>query len=356
VAARLAALAALIAALFFVTEPARACAPAPHEGERVSIASEEALIVWNAQKKVEHFVRRASFRTESRDFGFLVPTPSQPKLGEAADDVFERLHELVKPEIILKKRYSLEPTGFLLRSKSEASAVAAAEVRVLDSQRVAGLDATVLEADSATALGEWLKQHDYSFRKELVAWLEPYVAAHWKITAFKIARGEAGAAFGTKAVRMSFETERPFYPYREPSDQGKDPLDPLAGGGRKLGVFFVAAEPVDGSLDRAGGWPGRATWAGGLEDAASLLAGVLGAAEIPRTPWLTSFEDRSDPRPGSADVFFARAADQSTLRPPPVVKEDVVTIPVPVELVALVVLLGFVGVIVLGVRFLRRRT
>jgi hypothetical protein len=75
-------------------------------------------------------------------------------------------------------------------------------VRVLDQQRVAGYDATVLEADSARALNEWLIKHHYVNRPDLTVWLEPYVKNRWKITAFKIAvfrvsRNRLGGAAAT---------------------------------------------------------------------------------------------------------------------------------------------------------------
>lgn len=350
-------LATALATLAFVLagaeRPARACAPAPPRGEHVDIRGEEALIVWDAATKTEHFVRRAHFETQSRDFGFLVPTPSKPTLAEAADQVFERLHEAVKPQVVHQKRYSVELTGLFLGARKSA-AVAAAGVQVLEQTRVAGLDAAVLEADSATALGEWLKQHGYEFRDTLVDWLKPYVAARWKITAFKIARGEAAADFGTKAVRMSFATERPFYPYREPSDQRTPVVTPTPDTQRLLRVFVVSSERVGGTLEAPGGWPARATWAGGLKEAPSVLAGVLEPAQIPTSPVLTAFDDRSDPRPGFADVFFSRNADQAELRPPPVIEEDVVTIGIPIELIGLGGLLGLGALAFFGVRALGR--
>ena len=61
-------------------------------------------------------------------------------------------------------------------------------VRVLDEQRVAGYDAAVLEADSANALNAWLAKHEYVTRPDLAAWLDTYVKAKWKITAFKVAK------------------------------------------------------------------------------------------------------------------------------------------------------------------------
>ena len=80
--------AALLAAV-----PSPACAPAPMRGEYVEITNESALIIWDAESKTEHFIRRAAFQSTSTDFGFLVPTPTQPELAEADDSVFD--HNLI---------------------------------------------------------------------------------------------------------------------------------------------------------------------------------------------------------------------------------------------------------------------
>ncbi len=147
---------------------------------------------------------------------------------------------------------------------------------------------------------------------------------------------------------MSFETERPFFPYREPDDLR------VAGGLRLLRVFFVSNERVRGELARPLGWPGAATWAGAVKDAGSLLSGALALDEIPSAPVLTALDDKSSPRPGIADVFFTRDTDQREVRPPVTVIEDPIVIPIPLELVALFGCAGFVVLAVLLVR--RRRT
>lgn len=325
---------------------ALACATAPPESESVRLEAEDALIVWDQKSGTEHFIRRAQFQTASKDFGFLVPTPSQPVLAEADDGVFRRLDEHTKPEVVTKRSYELAPGGFLLRGKSEAATAGA--VNVLDVARVAGLDAVVLEADSATALGEWLTKHGYAFRKELVGWVEPYVKKHWKITAFKIARDSATSGVGTRALRMSFRTKEPFFPYREPQTSGT----PAPGGPRILRVSFVSTERVEGQLEVGGKFPGKAVWAGAFGNASTLLAGALPASDIPSGAYLTVIEDGSNPRPGFSDVYFRRDAEQAELRRPPEVVHDVVAIPVPVELVAL---FGCFGIGIGVFLFLRRK-
>ena len=50
---------------------------------------------------------RASFATEAKDFGFLVPTPNQPAVEEADDEAFKTLAKITEPKTVQQKR----PTG-----------------------------------------------------------------------------------------------------------------------------------------------------------------------------------------------------------------------------------------------------
>lgn len=345
-------LAAALASLAVSARPASACAPAPPPGAQVQIAEESAIIVWDEPQKREHFIRRASFRTTAKDFGFLVPTPSKPELAEVADEVFDRLDNATRAEVVHDDSMKgVELTtfclGFFMLSKSgSAPATAVAPVRVLGAQRVAGYDAVILEADDPKALADWLKDHGYAARPELTAWLAPYVAQKWKITAFKIAPTEGAPAVSSAAVRMTFDTERPFYPYREPTDQ-RENLPADAPRERLLRVFFVGPGRVDGAIGAAKApWPGKAIWSDKLEAAKDL--GALPFA-LRAGWWLTMFEDRASPRPGTDDLFFARAADDKPVKPPPIVISNDRKIPLPLDLIG-------VGAVVTFVLLRKRRT
>jgi hypothetical protein len=267
--------------------PSLACAPVPGEGRFVHIDTEEALIIWDEPAQREHFIRRASFETDAKDFGFLVPTPGKPELAEADDRPFQELAALTAP----------------------GSAPAA--VTVLEQKIVAGYDAAVLEASDAKALDGWLKSHGYPSSPELVAWYKPYVERKWKITAFKIAGDSPKVATG--AVRMSFQTARPFFPYSEPAaaaNQGRE---------RLLRIYFLADARFRGIVGDYEPWPGAAVWSNTIQKAQ--LAELLKLARLPPLAGgggrrLTEFEDRSSPRPGGGELFFERAADQSTLARP----------------------------------------
>src|SRR6202011_301207 len=100
--------------------------------------------------------------------------------------------------------------------------VALPAVKVLAEKEVAGFKATVLETTSAKDLVDWLKDHGYAFSPEVEAWAKPYVESGWKITALKVAKdkeGSASRAVNAAALRMSFKTDRPLFPYREPDSK-----------------------------------------------------------------------------------------------------------------------------------------
>jgi hypothetical protein len=246
----------------------------------------------------------------------------------------------------MRRRWVYEPMAllampFFLTRSAPRGAPAAAGLRVLETKRVAGYDAAVLQADDPAALLRWLDVHGYSARPALQEWLKPYVESRWILTAFKVAGADAATGeVATSAVRMSFETDRPFFPYREPADQRSAP-----GPRRLLRIFAVAPARLQGRVGSDGTWTGRLRYAKARSDLASRLEGA-----VPGLPagaaWLTAWEDDATPRPGTDDLFFSRDPDQSPLVPPPVVVDFPQTFPIPVDVI---VLLG------LGAWWLRRR-
>jgi hypothetical protein len=302
-------------------------------GYAVRVLGEEAVIVWDAAGHTEHFLRRASFQTASPSFGFLVPTPTQPTLSEASDASFHALYEDTRPRVEYRDLHGVEPTlsclMFVLGSRGAREASSnAAPVRVLSQQRVAGYDATVLEADDAPALARWLEAHQYPTYPALTAWLEVYVRSHWKLTAFRIA-GDARGTASSGSVRMTFQTDRPFYPYREPTSQREGPA-----ASRSLRVYFVSDARHLGTLGTQGSWPGRTYFSAPMPSLAMGIAGVPAAA-MPPHPWLTVFDDLSSPRPGTDEVYFQPSRDTSELRPQAVVHTRSRRVPVPLDLVAI---------------------
>jgi hypothetical protein len=310
-----------------VAPPLPACCPAPPSGKPVVNADQTVVILWDAATKTEHFIRQASFKSDADDFGFLIPSPTRPELNESGNEAFPYLHKLTEPEVQVVKRPSGGGgCGCGLSSKAPmdvASIGAKAEVRVLEEKLVAGFNAAVLEADSANVLVKWLEDHGYAFSPAIEAWAKPYVEAGWKITALKVAKPKDGADakdLTAAALRMTFKTDRPLFPYREPDSASA--ATALGATRRLLRIYFLADARYQGELTPDSPWTGRAAWAGRLSGADR--AKTLGLLNLPETTgpadcWLTEFEDPWPYRVAPADLYFSRSPDQDPVKRPPIV-------------------------------------
>jgi hypothetical protein len=309
--------------------PVPACCPAPPPGKPVVNADQTVILIWDAATKTQHFIRQASFKSDADDFGFLIPSPAIPDLEESGNAAFPYLFDLTKPEVITQPRPSGGGCGCSANlapgSKAEPG-LAGGEPAVvvhLDKQ-VANFHARVLEAKSAQALVGWLKEHGYAFSPEVEAWARPYVEEGWMITALQVAKdpdGKAKPNVSAAALRMSFKTARPLFPYREPDSAQSAAA--LGAQSRLLRIYFLSDARYRGELTEEAPWTGKVAWANKLS--AENRQKVLELLKLPETTgpaqwWLTEFEDNWPYRVAPADVYFAPDADQSTVKRPPIIR------------------------------------
>lgn len=186
-------------------------------------------------------------------------------------------------------------------------------------------DAKVLQASDPTKLRGWLSENGYTAPPALVDWFKPYTANGWYITAFKIAADSPAAggntlALTSTAVRISFKTEQPIYPYREPANMQ------AVGGLRELKLFVLSDSRVSGTIGKGDGtkaWPGKTEWANTVP--AGRMADVVAKGTLPESvggrEWhLTEFLDSSSPRPGSDELYFEKSANQSNVEREPIIE------------------------------------
>lgn len=321
----------LAVVLVWCPRPAAGCAVAGPEGGTTTIRSESALIVYDSATKTEHFIRTADFRSTSAEFGFLVPTPSKPELGEASTDVFQVLEDITERRTEVRIKW--KPFGVDTYSNQTFSSIGSAikpdvgertrpAVTVVEQKRVGRYEAAVLQADEPNRLRDWLSKNGYAAPPALEKWFEPYTSDGWFLTAFKIA-GDAAGDLSSAAVRISFPTDRPFYPYREPANMQS------VVGSRALKLFVLSDSRVSGTIgkgDVAKAWAGKTEWSNKVP--ADKLAAAVAKGKLPESvggrEWhLTEFLDPSSPRPGTDEVYFEKSADQSNVeRPPHIVWEE----------------------------------
>lgn len=306
------------------TRPTPACCPAPPSGKPVVNADQTVILLWDDATKTQHFIRQASFKSDADDFGFIVPTPTQPELNESGNEAFPVLQKLTEPE----KRTERRPSGSVgcgcgVGDKS-AGGLSKSQVRMLQEKRVAGFHAVVLEADTTDVLVNWLKEHGYAFSPEVQAWAKPYIDAGWKFTALKVAKSSDvrdTRNVAASALRITFKTDKPLFPYREP-DPEKAALA-LGVNSRLLRVYFIAESRYEGQMAGDTGWTGRVTWSNKI--AAEDRANILHLLNLPQTTgpaewWLTEFEDNWPYRRAPADVYFAHSRDQTSVKRPPIIE------------------------------------
>jgi len=304
-----------------------ACCAIARSGIPVVNADQTVIILWDAATKTEHFIRQASFQSGADDFAFLVPTPSRPELDESGNAAFPYLQKLTEPETQKRKAQGggigcgCGTAGVPLAERFPAGAA-----RVVEEKRVAGFDAVVLAADSADALVGWLNENGYEFSPAAEEWAKPYVEGGWMITALKVAKDKDIEKIDDKrvsaaALRLTFKTDRPLFPYREP-DSG-EAAKTLGVRHRLLRIYCIAEARYTGELTRKVAWTGEVAWADKLKaaDREKVLELLnLPASSGPAEWWLTEFEDQWAYRVAPADVYFAHAADQTTVKRPPIIE------------------------------------
>jgi len=329
---------------FLAPSSAFACATVrgPSPTAEDYIESEQAVIFWDKDRKIEHFIRQADIQTKDHDLGFLVPTPKVPELVEVDSRIFQLAADVGRSKKVREVIYHTPlqifgpvlkgPPGiFLLPMVSLLTGMSdrqdSDQLKIVSEQDIAGYHAVVLAANNAPALAEWLKQNNYSWTPKLEAWLTPYVASKWFVTAFKLNKpktsglslGDANQPLVTRAIRMSFATDQPFYPYSEPG--AKQKARAASPYGRTLRVAFLSMERMQGTLAGTSSWASNLLFAGSPKPISNTawtadqwltFSKLEGQIAMPTT--LTYWRDDSNPRPGTIDLYFSPDPDQSSFR------------------------------------------
>ena len=283
-------------------------------GKRVTITDEAAIIVWDAEKKVEHFIRRAEFQTDAERMGFVVPTPGKPELAEIDNSVFGLLEDHTAARTYHYQRRRIGITCGMAIPEDVTPRRPAGRVEVVETKDLAGQRATVLSATDAGALRKWLEANDFPVTDATEDWAKYYVEKRWYFTAFKFLKNNKSKSLKFAAVKMSFPTETPVYPYKEPTA-----VDDKRGDRRSLKLILLASARMEGvQTDTNKLWAGQTEYAKpvGLLEARPWF-GLL-KLELPDAVWLTEMVDRSSPRPATGDIEFRKSADGHEKERPPI--------------------------------------
>ncbi|MBX7131422.1 MAG: DUF2330 domain-containing protein [Fimbriimonadaceae bacterium] len=246
------------------------------------LARETALVIWDKEKGVEHFIRKAEFEGNARDFGFIFPSPTEPfRLAVANSEVFGRLDHHYSPEMY----------------KSAESD----DVEILQKKKLGDFDATVIRAKDGKAMSRWLKKQGHRLRPSMTPWFEHYAKKGWVFTALKY-QGRRDFT-PTKALCISFKAKVPFYPFKMPTDTWPK------GHHRELDLFVLSDAEVRGSYTSGKDWETKKKWSATLaaSDRGFLERDLLvndKPLQLPRNLVLTRFVNAVEATDYGHDLVF----------------------------------------------------
>ncbi|MEI7577461.1 MAG: DUF2330 domain-containing protein [Armatimonadota bacterium] len=189
---------------------------------RVYFGGQQDIVIWDDSTQTEHFVRKASFQSTSPEMGFIAPSPSVPELKAASTRAFRTIEDH-RPVPVLMAAAAGEATM--------SKAAVAGGIEVAQIVEVGNYEATTLRSDDPAALTNYLNQNGYQASQDIEEWTQFYLKKKWYLTAFKLKKKSERTEL--EPIRMSFKTDRPFFPYLVPaSNQGKP---------AKLQVFLLSS-------------------------------------------------------------------------------------------------------------------
>ncbi len=234
-------------------------------------------------------------------------------LSDRSMDVIAWCMKILK--IIMTRRPTAILAGLMVAAGAPRGTACCAVAR--GGSHVVNADQTVIMLwDEARQTQHFIRKAEYAYSPEVAAWAAPYLTGDWHFTALKVVKdvdARSGADLKAAALRISFRTDRPLFPYREP-DAGAS-RSALDAPDRLLRIYFIADARFRGGIDGGRPWSGRPVWSGDITPHREELLRDLDLPEGtgPSRWWLTEFEDRWPYAKAAGDVYFSRDADQGTL-------------------------------------------
>ncbi len=169
------------------------CVIFPQNGRDIwGVAQRNILIIGESEVSL---VPQVNFEGDARDFGILVPVPARPTLSTVGANVFTDASFMTQPVV----RRNSEACGcdenqdvifgpLLARDQANGSLVDSSPegVTVISEEIVGTFQAAILQATSASDLGQWLNSNDYRFNPEDSGILQEYVSNDWFFVAMKL--------------------------------------------------------------------------------------------------------------------------------------------------------------------------
>lgn len=172
---------------------------------------------------IEDLFVSISFNGTAEDFGWILPTPTEPEVVKSTDMLFENLDKMTSPEL---------PAQTIGRGWNNAAMEKAQDsgVQVLQTKKIEYYDISVLKADNDDALYNWLNDNGYRMPQAGKYIIDEYIENNWVFTAIKIDSKRVGNSRITNQfksghavpLRLTFKTDQAVFPMKISSIGGME--------------------------------------------------------------------------------------------------------------------------------------
>jgi hypothetical protein len=187
----------------------------------------------------EDLVLEVKYQGKARDFGWIVPVPSEPTLNAENAHLFQVLSEATQDNT---PAHAPKMRGVIESATSHS-------ISVLQESRVGIYQTATLSATDGAALTHWLKQNDYHVEPRARSILDEYSKKGWLFVAARIdvpRYAQSSLNEGTiEPLRIGFHSAEPVFPLRI-SAAGGQTSDVL--------LYVISRRPLGLGVDRTVAW------------------------------------------------------------------------------------------------------
>lgn len=162
----------------------------------------------------ETLILSNTFRGDAKDFGWVVPTPSQPEVSRSSDELFTALDDLTQVEV----DYQPQPLGL---DEAYRAGQQKDNVYIVETKKIEYYDIVVLTSEDSEALAKWLNKNNFQFPKNAGYILDSYINNKWFFVAVKIDTSAISATVSRQLreghmvpLQLKFTTDKIIYPLK----------------------------------------------------------------------------------------------------------------------------------------------
>lgn len=202
--------------LLMITSPAYAACPSMMPREGFSIIPDDdtqVFLSYSEKDRIETLIILPAFSGTATEFGMVMPIPDRPEINEASEELFTYLDSHTN-------QFSWD--GDLVPPLERSLGLSAENsVKIIEQKDVGDFETTVLTAENAKDLVDWLNGHKYQFsemdEKNFEYYIQKggYYFVAMKVNMDKATVDEDGNINGKLSpIEFIFSSEQPMLPFR----------------------------------------------------------------------------------------------------------------------------------------------